>query len=262
MRIWAIALNTFSEAARNKVFYLILVFAVLMIFMGAALANISMGQDNRVMIDLGVFASRAFGVLLAMFVGVYLIYDEVERRTLYTLIAHGTKRWQFIVGKYLGLLMTIAVNVVIMCALLMLVLRIWGKAEGGEIPWLTIVWQMSLVVMEMGVVISFALLFSSFSTPILSALLTFIVWVIGNATLDILKQVIVLEQYKGLPWLADALRGVFMPLPHLGEFNVIRYNLDAGEALPFQFFPYLYGLFYSAWIISIAAMIFSRKDIK
>ena len=261
MKVWAIALNTVSEAARNKVFYLILVFAVFMIFMGAALGNISMGQDNRVMIDLGILASRIFGVLLAMFVGVYLVYDEIERRTLYTLIAHGTRRWQFILGKYFGLLITISINIVIMCALLLLVLFLWGQKQESPIPWGTIVWQMSLVIMEMGVVIAFAILFSTFSTPVLSAFLTFFLWIIGNATLDILGHVITYQEHRHLTWLAEIFRGIYLPLPQLGVFNIIRYTLYA-EPLKFTLFPYLYGVVYSAGILSIAMLIFSRKDIK
>jgi ABC-type transport system involved in multi-copper enzyme maturation permease subunit len=249
-----------SEAARNKVFYLILVFAVFMIFMGAALGNISMGQDNRVIIDLGILASRVFGVLLAMFVGVYLVYDEIERRTLYTLIAHGTRRWQFILGKYFGLLITISINVVVMCGLLLLVLFLWGQKE-SPIPWETIVWQMSLVVMEMGVVIAFAILFSSFSTPVLSAFLTFFLWIIGNSTLDILGHVVNYQEHKHLPWLAEVFRAVYLPLPQLGVFNIIRYTLYA-EPLEFTLFPYVYGIVYSAGILGIATLIFSRKDIK
>ena len=213
------------------------------------------------MIDLGILASRIFGVLLAMFVGVYLVYDEIERRTLYTLIAHGTRRRQFILGKYFGLLITISINIVIMCALLLLVLFLWGQKQESPIPWGTIVWQMSLVIMEMGVVIAFAILFSTFSTPVLSAFLTFFLWIIGNATLDILGHVITYQEHRHLTWLAEIFRGIYLPLPQLGVFNIIRYTLYA-EPLKFTLFPYLYGVVYSAGILSIAMLIFSRKDIK
>lgn len=257
MKFTAIAFNTFFEAIRNKVFYIILVFAVVMILFGVALGQISIGNETRVVVEVGLIGIRIFGVLLAMFVGAQLVYDEIERRTLYTLVAHGTPRWQFILGKYLGLFLTILVNILLMGMLLSILIL----QTASEVMWGRIVHQLLLIGAEMGVVISFAVLFSSFSTPILSAVLTFMIWVIGNATVAIQVWIDILEVHQKRTAMANLLKAVYMPLPHLGVFNVTNDLFDPG-AFPVSWFNYTYAVFYTATVLVVAMMIFARRDIR
>ena len=220
MRVWAITLNTFKEAVRNRVLYIILVFAVVMIFFSVALANISIGQQARVIAHLGIVAVKVFGVLLAMFVGVSLVYDELERRTIYTILAHGANRWEFILGKFLGLFLTVVINTAFMALLLILLLAVLGE----DVRWSGIVYQMTLIPFEMAIVIAFAVFFSSFSTPILSAVLTFLLWVIGNLTVSLQVFINMLEEHSTKEEWAPLIKVIYFPLPHLGHFNITIEN--------------------------------------
>lgn len=258
MRVWAITLNTFREAIRNRVLYIILVFAVVMILSSVALANISIGERTRVIAHLGIVAVRIFGVLLAMFVGVSLVYDEMERRTIYTILAHGANRWEFILGKFLGLFLTVVTNTVLMSLLLFLLLASLGE----QVAWSGVIYQMTLIPFEMAIVIAFAVFFSSFSTPILSAVLTFMLWVIGNLTVSLQVFKDMLEAHSDKEEWAPLIEVIYLPLPHLGVFNVSNKVLHAFEVPEFSLFPYGYSLFYSGVILLFAMLIFRWKDIK
>lgn len=258
MRVWAITLNTFREAIRNRVLYIILVFAVVMIFFSVALGNISIGEQTRVIAHLGIVAVRVFGVLLAMFVGVNLVYDEMERRTIYTILAHGANRWEFILGKFLGLFLTVLTNTVLMSVLLFIILGSLGQ----RIPWFGVVYQMTLIPFEMAIVIAFAVFFSSFSTPILSAVLTFMLWVIGNLTVSLQVFIDILQEHSDKQEWAPLIKAVYMPLPHLGVFNISNKVLHAFDVPEFSLFPYGYSVLYSGVILLLAMFIFRWKDIK
>ena len=118
--ILAIALNTQKEAIRNKVFYIILLFVLLLLASSILLGTLALGEQDRVVKHLGLSAINVFGLLLAAFVGVTLVYEELDKRTIYTIIATGVRRYQFIVGKFLGLLLTVINNVLVMAVILCL----------------------------------------------------------------------------------------------------------------------------------------------
>src|SRR5580698_6442028 len=105
-----VAINTFREAVRDRVLYNLIVFALMM--MGAALivGEISIGIDRLVIINLGLSAISFFGLVMAVFIGVGLVYKEMEKRTLYSLLSKPIRRWEFLAGRYAGLLLTLAVN--------------------------------------------------------------------------------------------------------------------------------------------------------
>src|SRR5215469_985900 len=105
-----VAINTFREAVRDRVLYNLIFFALLMIGASILVGQISIGIDRIVIINLGLSSISVFGLVMAIFIGVGLVYKEMERRTLYSLLAKPVRRWQFIVGKYAGLLLTLLVN--------------------------------------------------------------------------------------------------------------------------------------------------------
>src|SRR5512134_2359088 len=110
VRIAAVACNTFRENIRDKVLYNLILFALIMILSSIALGQLTMGHEEKVIVDLGLSATSIFGTLIAVFIGIGLVYKEIERRTVYALLAKPLHRWEFIVGKYLGLLLTLSVN--------------------------------------------------------------------------------------------------------------------------------------------------------
>ena len=181
--VGAIALNTFREAIRDRILYLLLIFALALIGVSRLLSLLTVGNEEKIIKDVGLSAISLFGVLTAVFVGVSLVFKEIERRTVYTLLANPVRRWHFVSGKFLGLLLVLAMNVSLMTVALggLLLLR-------GESPW-ALLPAIALILVELVVVTAFALLFSSVTNPILAALMTFAIYVMGHLTwsLQLLK---------------------------------------------------------------------------
>lgn len=259
-KILAIAFNTYKEANRNKVFYIILFFAIGMLGLSALLANLALGEDDRIIKDIGLAAINIFGLLLSAFVGVNLVYEELDKRTLYTIIASGVTRTQFIIGKYLGLLLTVVVNVVLMgillCALIV------ALPNSHLTP--SVIFAIFLFIFEMMVITAFAVLFSSFSTPILSAFMTAICYVIGHMSEDLWSWSQRLQE-QGSFMAAKFLQVLYYILPNLAIFNIrnqVVYQEDIGS-LPVAVFIYpLAGILYTAILLMISITSFSNRDFK
>src|SRR5207253_1686674 len=166
-------------------------------------------------VDLGLSAMLLFGVFIAIFVGVGLVYKEIERRTLYAILSKPVGRGQFLLGKYLGLCLTLLVNVLIMglavSAALVFVRRGWD-------PIVVRIWPAILLIyVELMIVTGVALLFSSFSSPALSALLTFFVSIIGHFSGD-LKNLAASAKGMTARWL---FAGLYYLLPNLANYSYI-----------------------------------------
>src|SRR6266511_747058 len=182
-RVSAIARNAFREAVRDRVLYNLIVFALLLIAGAIFLGELSAGQEAKIIVDLGLSAILLFGVFIAIFVGVGLVYKELERRTLYAIFSKPVGRSEFLIGKYLGLCLTLLVNVAVMGAGVSLALIY--VSHGWDQLVLTIWPAILLIYVELMLLTGVALLFSSFSSPALSALLTFFVFIIGHFSADL-----------------------------------------------------------------------------
>jgi ABC-type transport system involved in multi-copper enzyme maturation permease subunit len=256
-RIAAIAHNTFRETVRDRVLYNLVLFALLLtvstIFLGAAAAS----QDAKIIVDLGLSATLLFGAFIAVFVGVGLVWKEIERRTLYIILAKPVGRAEFLVGKYFGLCVTLAVNVVVMAAGVSLVLM-W--VEGADTPLALRVWpSVGLIYLELTILTGVALLFSAFSSPILSTLASIAVFVIGHLATDL----------KGFAMLLDAgalralVLGIYYALPNLTHFSFITpaaHGITPTAAHLAGAFAY--ALLWNAVLVSAAALAFRRRDLK
>src|SRR5947199_7135284 len=211
--IAAIARNTFREAVRDRVLYNLVLFVLLLIGGAIFLGELSAGQDAKIIADLGLSAMLLFGVFIAIFVGVGLVYKEIERRTLYAILAKPIGRGQFLLGKYLGLCLTLLVNVLIMGLGVSLALV---YVRRGWDPLVFRIWPAILLIyVELMIVTGVALLFSSFSSPALSALLTFFVFVIGHFSAD-LKTLANSAGSAPTRWL---FRSLYFLLPNLSNYS-------------------------------------------
>jgi len=249
--VTAIALNTFREAIRDRVLYLLLVFALVLIAVSRLLSLLTVGDEAKIIKDVGLSAISIFGLLTAVFVGVSLVFKEIERRTVYTLLANPVRRWQFLVGKYLGLLAVLAMNLGLMSLALLGLL-----AARGESPW-PLLPALLLILVELAIITAFALLFSSLTNPILAAVWTVAVYVSGHLSwsLRLLEQ----RVPEGLG--RQLCRLVYWLLPNLDRLN-IKAEAVHGLALPDGFIALsvLYGVGYAAVVMGLAAAAFQRKD--
>ncbi|MBI1389239.1 MAG: hypothetical protein GC154_12405 [bacterium] len=259
-KVLTIAFNTYKEAVRNKVFYILVVFAVGLLMLALLLATLSLGEDDRIIKDVGLSAINWFGLLLAVFVGVNLIYDELDKRTIYTIIASGATRWQFILGKFLGFFMTVTAMVAVMGFLLCTLIAFW---PGSNIT-PTLILALILFLFEMMIVIGFAILFSSFSTPVLSAVLTLMCWIIGHLSEDLLEWSKQLSD-KGSPAVAALLKGLYYIIPNLELYNIkqeVVYREDIGQLGYTVLLHPIYAVCATAILLLITIVTFNWRDFK
>lgn len=266
--ILAIGLNTFREAIRNKVLYLILLFAVLLIGSSLFLSTLALDRALGVIKNLGLTAINVFGLLVALFIGVSLIPQEVESKTIYTIVSQGVRRWQFVLGKFLGLVLTVYANMAIMSAMFfgILIYFLSGMEEvnmARDLGWMAAAIAMQLV--EMLVIISIAILFSSFSTPILSAVMTLMVYMIGTMTNEFWDFIRLQWEKPGNDLLCRGLTFIWYLCPQLDLMNLKKLAIYYAE-LPmdqtsFPFFAATFaGLAYTAVVLGLACFVFSKRD--
>ncbi len=263
MRVLAIARNTFRENIRDKVLYNLILFALLMILSSFVLGQLTLGYEDKVIIDLGLSAISMFGTLIAIFIGIGLVSKELERRTVYALLAKPVHRWEFILGKYLGLLFTLLVNVAIMMVGLGLTLAYHGGL--GLQNYVRLVPAVYLIFLSLALTTAVALVFSAFSTPALSALFTFFLWLIGHFNEDLLQFARLTKSTVA----AAAFKILYYVLPNMTAFtdvdsrNVIQsaayYEPIRAAAVGWAS---AYALLYCSILLAGAAVIFSGRDFK
>ena len=256
-RVVAIARNAFREAVRDRVLYNLVVFVLLLIAGAIFLGEISAGQEAKIIVDLGLSAILLFGVFIAIFVGVGLVYKEIERRTLYAILSKPIGRGEFLLGKYLGLCLTLLVNVAIMGVGLSLALL---YVKRGWDPLVVRIWPAILLIyLELMILTGVAMLFSAFSSPALSALLTFFVFVIGHFSADLKT----LATTMGSAPSRLVFAGLYYLLPNFANYNAITAAAHGqvmdGRAIAAGAG---YGLAYVAVLLAATTLIFSRRNLK
>ena len=247
----AVALNTFREAVRDRVLYNLILFALLMIGAAVLVGQISIGIERLVIINLGLSAISVFGLVMAIFIGVGLVYKEIEKRTLYSLLARPVRRWEFLVGKYVGLLLTLVVNILLMSVGLAAALFAVGRPLlRSDLSILTAIY---FIVLELALVIAVAIFFSCFSTPMLSALFTLAIYIAGVFAWEI-------RDFGALvhsPAVHLAVRVVYYTLPNFHNFNIIA-AVGHAERVPFSLIwqNTLYALLYVTLLLLASATVF------
>jgi ABC-type transport system involved in multi-copper enzyme maturation permease subunit len=256
--------NSFRETLRDKILYKLVFFGLVLIVFSMMLGDWSLFAREKVMKDFTLAAMSVMGLLMSVFVGIGLIQKEIQRKTVLTLLAKPIDRWQFVVGKYLGLAAVLGVNLLIMTAGLYLLL--WAT-EANPDPRLLL--AIALIYVEMALILSVALMFSCFSTPVLSALFTFGFYVAGHLAGDILQHFEFVKRHaERLPetsqypeWAIGGIRVIYHLLPNLENLN-IRGRVVYGLTLdgPTLIYSAGYGLTFAALYLFLASWIFSRRE--
>lgn len=251
-KIFVIAQNTFKENLRDKVLYNLLFFGLLLIGSSILLGSLTIGEQERIIKDIGLAGINVFGVLIAVFVGIGLVSKEIEKRTVYTILAKPVTRYQFILGRYAGLVITLLVNTSVMVAGFFGVLLLSGIE-----PDLGLLEAIGMIFVELMVIVSIAVMFSTFTSPALSAAFTLAIYVIGHLAADLKALAEKLQDELSRIFLD----GLYYTLPNLGYFNI---KGEAVHGVPIAASYLLtaigYGFAYVALVITLACMIFKRRD--
>ena len=266
-RVALVARAVFKESVRDRVPYSMVAFAVLLIAASYLISQLTAGQDLKIIKDLGLAAISWFGLLIAIFIGIGLVSKEVERRSVFAVLSKPLTRGQFILGKYTGLVVTLIVNLSAMTAAFALVLAYMDAAALPEVKagWpapaldLRLLVAVGLTVAELMIVTAIALFFSTFSSPLLSALLTFGLWVAGHFNQDLRNFEAVLD----VPAVAWVARALYYLLPNLAPFNI---RAEAAHGIDVPAGDVLLTLGYAGVYITIllvaAIAVFRRRDFK
>jgi ABC-type transport system involved in multi-copper enzyme maturation permease subunit len=258
-RIWAIALNTFREAVRNKILYAALFVAVASNLLALALGEMSLHEEARVARDVGLATISLFGSLIAVAMGITLLYNEIQRKTVHTVLSKPIARWEFVVGKYLGMATTLSLVCVVLSLSTAGVLRTQGVGLDAAITK-----AMLLSWMEVLCVAGLAIFFSSFSTPFVSGAFTLFVWVIGRATPEMRYAI---EASKD-PFIKAACHFALRVFPDLHVFAVSGSELGGKHVTvhaSFVSWGYVaqsagYAAIVIAILLVLSTLIFSRRE--
>jgi ABC-type transport system involved in multi-copper enzyme maturation permease subunit len=263
----AIAVSVFRESVRDKVFYNLVLFAVLMTASSFLIGQLTAGQDVKIIKDLGLSATSMFGLFLAVFIGIGLVSKEVERRSIYSLLSKPITRAQLVLGKYCGLTLTLAANVTVMAVALYVVLAFLQSGvplnvrAAWDAPALdpALLKAMLMIFAELMLVTALALFFSTFSSPMLSAALTFGLYIVGHFSSDLRN----FQQVVDSPAAAGLARGLYWVLPNLAQFDV-KSDVVHGVRVPLGYMAMsgAYAALYIGMLLTIACLVFSRRDFK
>jgi len=252
MKIRAVALNTFKEAIRDRVLYLLLFFAVVSLIFSRILALLTVGDKTKIIMDVGLASISLFGVLMAILMGTGLVYKEIDKKTVYTLLSKPINRRQFLLGKFFGLIVTLFIMLVVMSFIFIIIFWL----HSGQITWKFFV-SIVFIFLELCLITSVALLFSCFSTPILSSIFTLSFYLIGHLSWGL--ETLIKKMKPGITQFFTQV--VYTLLPDLENFN---FKTEVVHNLPIPpkifLFSFFYGIIYTFFILVLAMLVFRRRD--
>ena len=256
-RVGIVALNTFREAVRDRVLYNLVFFALLMMAAAVVVGQISIGIEEIVIASLGLSAISIMGLLIAVFLGVALVSKEMDKRTLYALLAKPVRRWEFLLGKFGGLALTLAVNTAAMALGLLLVMLYMKHAlDRSDVVVLVAVY---FIWLKLALIVALALMFSCFTTPLLAILFTAGLYIVGLYVQELRN----LPMEVMSPGMALFTKWLSYLLPNFENYNVMAMAVH-GRAVPGPLILQntLYTVVYCAIVLTAAAAVFSRKNLK
>lgn len=254
-RILAIAKNAFREAVRDRILYNLILFVLMITACAIFLGEMTAGQEARVIVNLGLSSILIFGTFISIFVGVSLVWKEIEKRTIYAIFSKPVGRGEFIIGKYLGLCLTLFVNVLVMgVGVTLALIYVEGQRFAVSI-WPAIL----LIFLELTILTAVGIMFSSFSTPALSALLTFFIFVIGHFSLSLRD----LARDLGSNAAKLIFDAVYYLVPNFSHFSFVTETANGIAGPPTMLGgAILYAVVYDLILLTITIVIFRRRNFK
>lgn len=253
MKIRTIIVSTFKEAVRGRIFVVILAFSIVLLVGSVVLVPLSLGEERKILMDIGLGGISIFGVMLAILIGSQLVFNELERKTIYFIISKPVKRETFIVGKFLGLVLTLGIVVALLTLWFYIILFLLTRLHP-----VSLLVAILLSFLEITLVTALSIFFSTLTSPILSSVLTFFLFVIGRLAPDIL----LLAGKVKEPISRNLLRFIYYIIPNLSNLNV-RGKVVHMESVSRNhiLFAVSYALIYIIILLLLSCEIFRRKDL-
>jgi Cu-processing system permease protein len=254
-RTLVIAANVFREVIRDRVLYLIAFFAVIMVAAIVLVPEVAASTENQIILDIGLAAISLLGLMITVFVGTGLVNKEIEKRTVYVMVAKPISSAEFIVGKHWGLAAVIAVLVFAMTVLYLGTLAL----KQIPVPLGSIGLSALFQFLELSLIAAVAILFGVFTSSLLATLLTFALYLMGHFSRDLLS----FSALTDNPGLKQAIHGIYLTLPDLSRLNLKNQAIYGLNLLPEPrelLANAGYAIVYTALLLTIAILIFSRRQ--
>lgn len=254
-RVLVIATNVFREVIRDRILYLVGVYAIALFAIGRLLPDVAASTEDKILLDVGLGAISLVGLIIAIFIGTSLVSKEIDKRTVYVLIAKPVSRLEFIVGKHLGLSAVLAVLVAAMTAIYLLVLTVYQTPYPLGSILIASVFQF----LELSLITAVAILFGVFTSPLLATLLTFAVYLMGQSSRDLLK----LGALSESPGFQHTTEVFYLLLPDLARLNLKNQAVYGLELIPEPvqlLSSAFYAVVYIGLVLTISTLIFSRRQ--
>lgn len=259
MNFLPLAINTLRESIRDKLLYVILFFALLMIGSGIILSALSLNQQTKIVMDLGLSSISIFGLIITIFVGTSLVSKEIDKKTIFLLLSKPLRRRDFILGKFVGLSLTL---LIIFSAMALCFYGVLAYHKGFDLTLLMPLvpgsaMALALIYVEIMLLIAAAIFFSTFATPVMSAMFTLSLYVIGHASNDILA----FARANDSGFLQKIMETLFLILPDLERLNLKNTFLLEG-ALSSEVFSgsLTYGFLYIMALLLLSIFVFEGKE--
>ncbi|MEO1144752.1 MAG: ABC transporter permease [Cyanobacteria bacterium J06638_22] len=256
-RVFVIATNVFREVIRDRILYLVGLYAVLLFLAGRFLVDIAGSTEDKMLLDLGLAAISIVGLVIAVFIGTGLVNKEIEKRTVYVLISKPVSRLEFIVGKHLGLSAMLAVLIAAMTVIYFIILEIFLFRT--PTPYVSVIISSGFQFIELSLITAVAILFGVFTSPLLATLLTFGVYLMGQSSRDLL-QLGAISESSGFQRVTEVM---YVLLPDLSRLNLKNQAVYGMELMPSGLeltASAIYALVYIALLLAISTFIFARRQ--
>lgn len=254
-RILVMATNVFWEVIRDRVLYIIGFYALILAAAIRLLPEIAATTENKIFLDFSLAAMSVLGLIVAVFVGTGLINKEIEKRTVLVIIAKPISRVEFITGKHLGLLAVLALLITAMTVITLVFLEIWNIPYPLGSFLLTALY----LFLQLSLITAVAILLGVFTSSVLATLLTFAVYLMGHFSQDLLE----VGRLSNNPGFKRLTQGLYLILPDLSRLDLKNQAVYGATLLPnpIQLLADAgYGLLYTALLLAIAILIFSRRE--
>ncbi len=255
-RVFPIAYNTYREAVRDRVLYNLIVFALLIVSSALFIGQISIEVERVVLINMGLTSISIFGIVIAIFIGISLVWKEIERRTIYTVLAHPVHRWEFLFGKFIGLFGTLTFNAALMSLGFYAALFYLSHGIGRVDAYILV--AIYFIVLQLMMMTALAMLFSTYSSPLMSSIFAFATFAIGTFSEDLHNFAAAAQgPAKGVMTLVAYI------VPNFSSLNVIS---QVAHGIPVQsglvFHNTVYAISYTVVVMFCAAAIFENRNFK
>ena len=252
-RIWIIAKMSLLENSRKQMFHVLCLLMIMVIASSTLLSIFTEGVKLKILKDLCTSCILFGGAVLAIALGAAGIPNDVESRTIFPIIARPVTRTHYILGKFLGTMLTVAMGVAAMSVVFGALIYIYQQSFDTFLPIVTL-----FTMLEVAIIAAIAAAISTFASPAMSAVLTFIIYICGTIKIGYFGGLI--EQSDGITKAVYGL--IYHILPNLECFN-LKTALVHHDVIPGAYLVQVavYGLCYAAFMLALASINFTRREI-